>query len=184
MPEPILTLLKYVFLAVLYLFFLRVLRAVWVELREPKAATIEHPAAPPPAAVRPSVPAAPPVAAGPTDVTTAVAAGLPQADGAPAAVGTLPRLVVRLPSGAPGRVFDLAGETTIGRSPGCGVPLTEDSFVSQIHARLYQEHGGAWVEDLGSTNGTFVNGQRVEGAVPLRPGDQLRVGQTELELQA
>jgi hypothetical protein len=176
MPEPLLTFLKYVFLAILYLFFLRVLRAVWVELREPK--TVEaRPAGPPsPGAhsVVESVPA-------PQQLSPA-AAGAPTTMVPAGGFAAGPRLVVLAADGAAGPAFAVNGETTVGRSPGCGVALPEDSFVSQIHARLYARDGTAWVEDLGSTNGTFVNGRRLDAPSPLRPGDRLRVGQTELEL--
>lgn len=165
MAEPVLTFFKYLFLAVLYLFFLRVLRAVWTELREPKAATGE------------AAPLADAAAAAPT---TSVPARAPTPAGG---VGTLARVVVRNASGALGPAFELRGETTVGRSPGCGVALPADSFVSQIHARLYERDGATWVEDLGSTNGTFVNDRRLDGAAPLRPGDRLRVGTTDLELE-
>ena len=67
----------------------------------------------------------------------------------------------------------------IGRSPDCDVVLASDS-VSRQHAELVA-HGDNWsVRDLGSRNGTFVNGKRAEGVVPLREGDLIRIGTVEL----
>lgn len=164
MSSPLLTILKYVFLAVLYLFFLRVLRAVWTEVREPKVATVD--AAPPPPA--PAVPV-----------------GTPAGDGAqPTLAGSEQQLVQAGPGGGPARHFPLSAETSIGRSPGCGVALPEDTFVSQVHARVFRRDGALWVEDLGSTNGTYVNDARLDGPVPLRPGDRLQIGETVLELSS
>ena len=56
-----------------------------------------------------------------------------------------------------GRTYDLDDELTIGRSPGCGVAMPEDIYTSTLHARLFRRNDQLWVEDLGSTNGTFVN---------------------------
>jgi pSer/pThr/pTyr-binding forkhead associated (FHA) protein len=82
-----------------------------------------------------------------------------------------------------GASFPLDGELTIGRAPNCAVALPADAFVSQVHARVFRRGDGYWVEDLGSTNGTLVNGRRVSGAVPVRRGDRLQVGRSVLELQ-
>jgi pSer/pThr/pTyr-binding forkhead associated (FHA) protein len=70
----------------------------------------------------------------------------------------------------------------LGRSPACTVVL-EDDYASNRHARIYPDRGGWWLEDLGSTNGTFVDGNRIEEPVELVPGRQVRIGQTVLELQ-
>jgi pSer/pThr/pTyr-binding forkhead associated (FHA) protein len=67
-------------------------------------------------------------------------------------------------------------EVIIGRSASCDVIL-EDKTVSGRHARLAYHHGQWWLEDLGSTNGTFLNGEPVSAAVVLTHGDQLRCGQ-------
>lgn len=162
MPDPVLTLLKYVFLAILYLFFLRVLRAVWVETREPKA--VAQPSPPPAAAgVGPA-----PVASGP-----------PAANGA---VGP-EKLVVVSPEVMKGAEFPLGNEVTVGRAGGCAVMLPEDSFVSQLHARLFRRDGSLFVEDLGSTNGTFLNGKKVSAPVSVRRGDKIQFGRTTLEVR-
>lgn len=69
----------------------------------------------------------------------------------------------------------------IGRSPACTLVL-DDSYASSQHARIYQSDGTWWVEDLRSTNGTFVGGERVVSPRQLGPGIQVRIGQTVLEL--
>ena len=152
MPESLLTILKFCFLALLYLFFVRVVRAVWAEV------------APPPPA--PAAPAAAPRAGRRerTAVKRAVA-----------------HLRVVEPAAQRGRTYDLADELTIGRAAGCQIPL-DDSYASQLHARVFRRNGDLLVEDLGSTNGTFLNRKKVESAVPIRKGDRLQVGKTVLEL--
>jgi pSer/pThr/pTyr-binding forkhead associated (FHA) protein len=87
------------------------------------------------------------------------------------------------PGEARGTSFALDGELTIGRAPGCAVALPSDTFVSQVHARVFRRGDDYWVEDLGSTNGTSVNGRKLDGAVPLRRGDRVQVGRSVLELQ-
>ena len=72
--------------------------------------------------------------------------------------------------------------STIGRAPGCSVPLADDTYVSQLHARIYIRDGKPFVEDLGSTNGTFLNRDRLSKTMPLRRGDKLQIGQTVLEI--
>lgn len=69
----------------------------------------------------------------------------------------------------------------IGRSPDSTLVL-EDDFASGRHARIIDIDGAWWIEDLGSTNGTFVGEQRVIEALPLRPGDPIRIGRTTMEL--
>jgi hypothetical protein len=85
---------------------------------------------------------------------------------------------------ATGQDIPLEQELVIGRStPGVG-SLGGDSEISRVHARVYHDASGQLtVEDLGSTNGTFVNGNRISSPTPLRPGDQLRVGQTTLGVE-
>ena len=157
MPAPALRVLEYAFLALLYLFLLRVIRAVWVELREPAPRA--------PAPERREV-----AGQGPHDGKAARRA--------PA------RLVVAGGDGADGQgPIALAEELTIGRAPGCGLVLTTDNFVSARHARVFHQGQQYWVEDLGSTNGTLLNGRRLDAVAPLRRGDRLQVGRTLLELQ-
>src|SRR4051794_39063822 len=85
---------------------------------------------------------------------------------------------------AAGQDIQLEQELVIGRStPGAG-SLGGDSEISRVHARVYRDASGQLtVEDLGSTNGTFVNGNRIGAPTPLRPGDQVRVGQTTMSVE-
>jgi hypothetical protein len=157
-PDTLLAIFKYLFLGLLYLFFLRVLRAVWVEVREPTASSAPVPAE------RVSAPAR--------------------------RIGAKPRpprgvhLILVEPPARKGQTFDLANENelTVGRAAGCGVALPEDTFVSQLHARIFRRDGKLLVEDLGSTNGTFLNRKPVSGPIPMRKGDRLQVGKTVLEV--
>jgi pSer/pThr/pTyr-binding forkhead associated (FHA) protein len=77
--------------------------------------------------------------------------------------------------------FTVAQEATLGRGQGCQVQLP-DPMVSQLHARLFRSDKGLHIEDLGSTNGTYLNGSKVGGAVRLKKGDRVRVGPIELEV--
>ena len=81
-----------------------------------------------------------------------------------------------------GKSFDLSGATTIGRDPGAGIAL-DDSDASRNHASLTVEGTTVTVEDLGSTNGTFVNGERLSAARRLSPMDKVRIGTTVFELR-
>jgi len=70
----------------------------------------------------------------------------------------------------------------IGRAPSCTLVL-DDDYSSSRHARIFPQHGGWFVEDLGSTNGTYVDDQRISQVVPLGPGTRVRIGQSVVELQ-
>jgi len=155
MSSALLTFLKYIFLAALYLFFLRVLRAVWSELRDPEAAL---------------------VGAGGAGELPATSDPLPR----PAPIA---HLVVLDPPERAGVAYSLGEEITIGRAAGCAVTLPDDTFVSQLHARVFHRENEYFVEDLGSTNGTFLNGQKVAAPVALRVGDRLQIGNTALGLR-
>ncbi|HUZ99293.1 MAG TPA: FHA domain-containing protein [Gaiellaceae bacterium] len=69
---------------------------------------------------------------------------------------------------------------TIGRGSQNDVAIDGDEFASARHVRFEPRRDGVWVQDLGSTNGTYVNGVRIEGAQRLAPGDLIRVGETDL----
>jgi hypothetical protein len=69
---------------------------------------------------------------------------------------------------------------TIGRGSQNDVAIDGDEFASARHVRFEPRRDGVWVQDLGSTNGTYVNGVRIEGAQRLAPGDVIRVGETDL----
>jgi pSer/pThr/pTyr-binding forkhead associated (FHA) protein len=70
----------------------------------------------------------------------------------------------------------------VGRAPSCTLVL-DDDYSSSRHARLYPEDGQWFVEDLGSTNGTFLGSTRVDRPTPVTPGAPVRVGKSVLELQ-
>jgi pSer/pThr/pTyr-binding forkhead associated (FHA) protein len=90
--------------------------------------------------------------------------------------------VVTSPDLSHGSTLEITGPTVVGRDAGCGVRLERDDFVSGRHARIEPRPDGAWVEDLGSTNGTFVNDERVARARRLAADDVLRLGATELRV--
>jgi hypothetical protein len=151
-PEPVLTFLKFCLLAVLYLFLARV---VWIVARELRGTPV--PAPPPPAAAPDAAPAR----------------GRPRKTW---------RLILVEPAAEAGAAFPVEDEVTLGRGGGCTVPLAFDTFVSQVHARAFDRDGTLWVEDLGSRNGTFVNGEQVHEAVRVGKGARLQVGETVLEV--
>jgi hypothetical protein len=95
------------------------------------------------------------------------------------------RLVVqRSPSFEVGDAFQLnSAPLTVGRGGQNDLVLDGDEFASARHARIESRGDGVWVQDLESTNGTFVNGSRVAGAQRLNPGDVLRVGETDLVVE-
>lgn len=72
---------------------------------------------------------------------------------------------------------------TVGRAGQNDVAIDGDEFASARHVRFEPRTDGVWVQDLGSTNGTYVNGVRVEGARRLAPGDVVRLGETELRFE-
>lgn len=151
MSEALLTLLKFCFLALLFLFLARVVRVVLMELRAP-ALTAEP--------------------------RGAVASPAPRkGDGR----GSL-RLRVIDPPERRGQTIDIGDEVTVGRAGGCGIVLDDDTYVSQLHARLFRQQHDTFVEDLGSTNGTFLNGSPVTVATRLRKGDRVQFGQTVCEV--
>ena len=93
-------------------------------------------------------------------------------------------LVVASPELRLDSALEVRGPTIVGRDPGSGIRLEHDEFVSARHARIELRPDGVWAEDLGSTNGTFVNGVKLTAARRLSADDVLKVGATELRLQA
>jgi pSer/pThr/pTyr-binding forkhead associated (FHA) protein len=81
-----------------------------------------------------------------------------------------------------GRQAPLVGPLVVGRDPSAGMALG-DALASTHHVRISPEDGGALVEDLGSLNGTLVNGEAIHAPTRLRPGDHVRIGATVLELR-
>jgi hypothetical protein len=91
------------------------------------------------------------------------------------------RLVVRASPALPvGTQVEISGPTRVGRGAECELILEGDTTVSSRHASLDSRSDGLWVEDSGSTNGTFVNEAPVTAARLLHPGDVVRFGQTDL----
>jgi hypothetical protein len=93
-------------------------------------------------------------------------------------------LVLESPALKPGTTLELREPTRLGRGGENAVRLDGDDFVSTRHAMLEPRPDGLWVEDVGSTNGTFVNGARVTTARLLATGDVVRIGQTDLRIEA
>jgi pSer/pThr/pTyr-binding forkhead associated (FHA) protein len=91
-------------------------------------------------------------------------------------------VVIHDPDGRKARTVRLSSAADIGRAESCAIRLG-DAYVSQVHARLSSANGAWTVEDLGSTNGTYLNDRRVAAAVPVHAGDVVRVGKTVLELR-
>jgi pSer/pThr/pTyr-binding forkhead associated (FHA) protein len=156
--EGLLTILKFCFLALLYLFLFRVVRIVRLELK--------------PATVAPR-----PVAS-----ETEVFAPSSKSKGRAKSDKGAPQLYLLDPPARAGEVYPLAEEITVGRAPGCGVVLDDDTFVSQVHARLFRRGRETYVEDLGSTNGTRVNGVAITEVTRLQRGDQVQFGNTTAEI--
>jgi pSer/pThr/pTyr-binding forkhead associated (FHA) protein len=155
MSDAILTVLKFCLLALLYVFLMRVVLIVARELRGSGSMAAQ---------VAPVVPAAP----------TGAGRSANRREW---------RLVVVAPETERGRSYPIEGDVTIGRGGGCAVLLTFDTFVSQVHARAFDRDGTLWIEDAGSTNGTLVNGKRINQTTKLRKGDRMQVGETVLEAQ-
>jgi hypothetical protein len=154
--DAVLTFLKFCLLAVLYLFLARV---VWIVARELRGTPAPTPA----------------------PVPERVASESPPVSGR--SRNRKPwRLVLVEPPAEAGAAFSIDGEATLGRGGGCTVPLAFDTFVSQVHARAIDRDGTLWVEDLGSRNGTFVDGEQVHEPTRVTKGARLQVGETVLEV--
>jgi pSer/pThr/pTyr-binding forkhead associated (FHA) protein len=157
MPPIFLLAVKIAFLVVLYLFVARAVRAVVLDVFGPRAER-RRPRS------RPSAPSRPVPRTGP---------------GRPAR--RQPRELVVTDEGGR-RTVPLNGSMTVGRAATCDVVLA-DTYVSNVHARIYERDGGWWLEDLGSTNGTYVNRTRVSTPTAVGPGDEIRMGKATLELR-
>lgn len=162
MPESLLRILQFLLLALLYLFFFRVLRAVWAEVSSPRD-----------------------LSAGPAEPRGRTASSRDRGPAAPK--GAPGRLRVLEPPDRKGQAFDLGEELTVGRASGCQVKV-DDTYASQLHARIFRRDGELFVEDLGSTNGTYLNRrgtrnkEKVAGPLALKLGDRLIIGKTVLEV--
>lgn len=155
MTDQILSVLRIAFLALIYLFFARVLWSVWSEVRSPVS----------------------PV--GRTAAATGLFGGRKRAGRS----GALTVVFVE-PRSRRGDAHVLSNVLTVGRDPDNDIDMPGDTFMSGHHARLEVRPEGCWLVDLDSTNGTFVNGQRVNGDRSIRRGDRVQVGSTVLEVHA
>ena len=157
MPPIFLLAVKVAFLVLLYLFVARAVRAVVLDVYGPRASR-RRPRS------RPSAPTRPVPRTGP---------------GRPAR--RLPKeLVVSDESGR--RTVPLKDSLTVGRAATCDV-VASDTYVSNVHARIFQRDGSWWLEDLGSTNGTYMNRTRVQQPTAIGPGDEVKMGKATLELR-
>jgi FHA domain-containing protein len=161
---PVSVALKFGFLAVMYLFVLWVARSARRDLRGSAPAVGERAGGPP-------------IPADATGMYSASALG--SADVAHRA----PRLVVeRAPGHEPGMIYDLDGDIVLGRGDRAEIRL-EDPFASARHARVYEQGNIVVIEDLGSTNGTYLNEELLETPRPLHPGDRVRIGDSEFAFE-
>lgn len=154
MSPFVLSVLKYALLVLLYFFVFRAVRSVAVEIAgRRRERGTTQMRSPSTAPAKPSKGGKPPT-----------------------------QVVVHEPDGGKARTVRLKDSAEIGRRDGCAVRLS-DTYVSQVHARLYGENGSWYVEDMGSTNGTFLNDARVSSPVEVHAGDVVKVGKTVLELR-
>jgi pSer/pThr/pTyr-binding forkhead associated (FHA) protein len=154
--DEALLILKVLFLVLLYLFIWRIVRSASKDVRLPQESFIMRPG-------------------------EAQAAGLAPA---PSPIQTGRLVVLKSPALEEGTTFDLdSAALTIGRGGQNDVPLEEDEFTSARHARFEPRRDGVWVQDRGSTNGTYVNGSQIDRPRRLAPGDVVRVGETDLRYE-
>jgi hypothetical protein len=157
--EPLAVALKFGFLAVLYLFLLWVARSAMKDLsRGSDGTTAAEPVEPPSPRRRQS--AMPDLRA-----------------------GVSPRLVVVAAMGhEPGTTFDVGTGATMGRSDGAEIRV-DDPFASSAHAHIFPRGDYMYVEDMGSTNGTYLNGRQLRNAERLKVADVIRIGDSEYRYQ-
>ncbi len=166
MSDALLTILKWCLLGLVYLFFFRVLQATWfgsttnVAVKRVTASTPK----------------------GKVRARAGVRSGGGKGKGGQGPSVAPISLVILEPPAESGRHFDVMGEMTIGRAAGCQITL-DDTYISQLHAKVSNEEAGVVIEDLGSTNGTYLNRQRVTTPVLGAPGDQIQVGGIVMELR-
>jgi pSer/pThr/pTyr-binding forkhead associated (FHA) protein len=154
--QTVLLVLKICFLVLLYLFIWRIVRSASRDVRVPQESFIMGPA-------------------------QAAAQGLGR-EAQPVSSGAL--VTVRSSGIEQGTRFELnAKAITVGRAASNDIRLVNDEFASGKHARIEPRRDGVWVEDIGSTNGTYVNGTRLGRAHKLVPGDVVRVGETDLRYE-
>src|SRR5579875_2023474 len=158
MLQPVSVALKFGFLAVLYVFLMWVAWSALRDLRRGSGGVVESDRGPMP------------------DATGMYPAAAGLADGA--SDGAEPRLLVeRAPGHDSGIAYDLRGGATLGR--GDVEIRLEDPFASSRHARISRQGHVFVLEDLGSTNGTYLNEEPLGGPAPLHSGDRIRIGDSE-----
>jgi hypothetical protein len=97
--------------------------------------------------------------------------------------GVDPRLEVVAAMGYdPGTVLDVSDGATMGRADSADIHV-EDPFASSVHARIFARNGFMYVEDMGSTNGTYLNGRQLRKPEQLKPADKIRIGDSEYSYQ-
>lgn len=155
MDEPLAVALKFGFLAVLYLFLLWVARSAMKDLaRGGSSQAASEPVEPPSPRRRDSA--------------------LPDLR-----AGVEPRIEVVAALGhQPGTNFDIANGATMGRSDNAEIRV-DDPFASSAHARIFPRGDFMYLEDMGSTNGTYLNGRQVKTAERLKVADVIRIGDSE-----
>ncbi|HEX5309438.1 MAG TPA: FHA domain-containing protein [Solirubrobacteraceae bacterium] len=162
---PVSVMLKFGFIAVMYLFLLWVARSA---LRDLRGGTAQAP-----------VPHGDPALAAPDATGLHTASTLGPAD----LSSRTPRLVVeRAPGHEPGMIYDLDEDAVLGRGDAAEIRL-QDPFASSRHARVYRQGRILAIEDLGSTNGTYLNEELLDGPRPLHPGDRVRIGDSEFSFE-
>ncbi len=160
---PVSVALKFGFLAVLYLFLLWVARSALRDLRG--------------ASSLPAQTSGAQVAPDATGLHSASTVGVADLS------GRAPRLVVeRAPGHDPGMIYDLDGDVVLGRGDRAEIRL-EDPYASSRHAHVYQQGNILVIEDLRSTNGTYLNEELLETPRPLHPGDRIRIGDSEFTFE-
>lgn len=174
MPVGLLDLFKYILIALIWLFFLRVLRAVWVQVRNTET----------PRSLKADVSVAASSAVSESPSTLFVKDTKNQSNADKVRGASKDSLRIKLSANAYHKqeIFEISGIGTIGRSSGCTIPLGSDEFGSSVHARLYGTNGIFYIEDLGSTNGTYINGAKVTTSTRLAIGDVISIGRSTMEV--
>jgi FHA domain len=153
LDEPLAVALKFGFLAVLYLFLLWVARSARRDLGRYEGGSILEEASPGPRRREPAP--------------------------AESRAGARPRLEVVAAMGRqPGAAFDVSAGATLGRGDHADIAV-EDRFASSAHARIFPRGDFMYIEDMGSTNGTYLNGRQVQSAQRLNASDRIRIGDSE-----
>ena len=186
MTDQVLNILKFILLGLLYLFFARVLWAVWSEVRPPKQRPVGpqvNPKVTPPPVPPAAAPAWTPAGGAQQPGKTQTKSKKNKRRAAKDERRRAARLVVLEPKHRRGLTVPLDGEITLGRDETCMISIVDDNYVSQFHLRFYDHEGQPMVEDLGSTNGTFHNGNKMTGSKLVHPGDRIQVGTTVIEAQ-